>query len=427
MDSASKNMSLNGWPEMFKDIYFFSQNAERDQYQIFAHLLEVVAGFQHAVYERNYPLATTSVAKIFSWFCALLKAVGEEEDLAMTVFEKYPRLCPRCQRDECKCGDGALPEIDTGWLRKQVASRRGSMPGPLHEWQKMFDRIYDESGRAARVAPGSPEARVRLEVAAMKLIWELAEVAEAMRQPLYPENLRAELADVFAWQCALVNALPGAFGEEEGPLSFSEVIWQQYPNECDTCLNATCICQPKPIRELISKTNIVLPSVRDELTKLFHRGKFDFDFARAAYRDERAAVLVLDCDEFKKVNEAGHTFGDEVLKYVAKAIQSVVENRGRAYRYGGDEFVVLLFGLTPGEVDEIAVGIRDAVREGEAPRPEPGKEVAVGVTIGIAAQNGGADQALFDAADNALMAVKAAGRRGSVVYKDREVAPPPGS
>jgi diguanylate cyclase (GGDEF)-like protein len=423
MESASKNMPLNGWPQMFEDIYFYSQNAERDQYQIFAHLSEVVVGFHKAVDERNYPLATTLIAKVFSWFCALLKALGEKS-LADAVFQKYPRLCPRCRGETCRCNSAAVAKIDAAWLHQEAARRSNNMPGSLHDWQKMFDRIYDESGRVAGLAPGSPEAWSRLERAATKLIWELAEVAEAMRQPLYPENLRAELADVFAWQCAIVNALPGAFGAG-APLSFSEVVWRRYPNECDTCLNAICICQLKPMRELLrNSTGIDVPSVHDPLTGLFHRGKFDSDFARAAHRDEPVAVLMLDCDNFKTVNDVGgHDFGDEVLKYVGSAIRSIVVDHGRAYRFGGDEFIILLYGLTPEQVDEIAVGIRDAVRNGDAPRPESGV-VAVGVTVGIASQDGGADQALFKAADRALYEAKE--RRGSVVaHKSRVVAPSP--
>lgn len=420
MDSASKSMPLNGWPVMFEGIYFFSQNAERDQYQIFAHLLEVAVGFQIAIDSRNYEQSKVQVAKTFSWFCALLKAL-REKDLEDAVFRKYPAACPRCRSPRCVCIEGSIADPDPAWLHQQASIRSFSRPGPLHAWQAMFEEIYDGSGRRFGVDPGTPEARTRLERAATKLIWELAEAAEAMRQPLYPENLRAELADVFAWLCACVNGLAAAFGESD-LLSFSELVWERYPDECDTCWNAICICQLKPMREMILKTGIILPSVRDKLTSLLNRGKFDFDFGRAIHR-ERMAALMMDCDHFKAMNDNwGHGHGDEVLRYISRVITSNLPYGSRAYRYGGDEFMVLLYDLGRGEVVDVALAIRDGVREGDSPLTKDGVRPLVSVTIGVAVEgmHTVTKKNIVTVVDAALYEAKKIGR-GNVAFANGEL------
>jgi diguanylate cyclase (GGDEF)-like protein/PAS domain S-box-containing protein len=97
----------------------------------------------------------------------------------------------------------------------------------------------------------------------------------------------------------------------------------------------------------------------DALTGLPNRAMFqehlELALARARRRDQAVAVLFLDLDAFKPINDThGHAVGDEVLQHVATRIRSVVRETDLVARQGGDEFLVLLADLDPGDDGETA-------------------------------------------------------------------------
>lgn len=107
-------------------------------------------------------------------------------------------------------------------------------------------------------------------------------------------------------------------------------------------------------------------SITDKLTGLYNQSHF---FHRLEIEKERAirlghslALLLFDLDGFKQLNDTeGHREGDEVLVQVGRVLfQNVRKEVDSAFRYGGDEFTVLLPGATP----EQAVGFADRVRRG---------------------------------------------------------------
>lgn len=92
----------------------------------------------------------------------------------------------------------------------------------------------------------------------------------------------------------------------------------------------------------------------DQLTSLPNRSLFRDRLSQAVRRAERSgkmlAVLYLDLDRFKEINDSlGHTAGDELLKVVAKRLEGCVRQVDTVARLGGDEFTVILEGLTLGE------------------------------------------------------------------------------
>lgn len=96
----------------------------------------------------------------------------------------------------------------------------------------------------------------------------------------------------------------------------------------------------------------------DDLTKLFTRAAFNGALRYHATRatdDQPASLIMADVDHFKKVNDDhGHPKGDAVLKEVARRLLAVASGKGDAYRYGGEEFTVILPNHAPDEALAIA-------------------------------------------------------------------------
>ena len=159
---------------------------------------------------------------------------------------------------------------------------------------------------------------------------------------------------------------------------------------------------------------LVEQALRDPLTGLGNRRLFGDRVAHALDRQRRhqetVAVLLLDLDHFKFVNDTlGHAKGDALLVAVAGRLQLVVRAGDTVARLGGDEFAVLLEDLTPGdEADATAVRILHAL---DRPFLLDDREVFVRASIGIAwATEGQSVDDLVTDADVAMYAAKSAGR-----------------
>ena len=88
-------------------------------------------------------------------------------------------------------------------------------------------------------------------------------------------------------------------------------------------------------------TNIAL---KDELTKLYNRRFLDFILDKYEMAESEIGVLFIDCDFFKEVNDTyGHKKGDEILQTISKTIRHSIRDIDYPFRYGGDEFVILVF------------------------------------------------------------------------------------
>ena len=161
----------------------------------------------------------------------------------------------------------------------------------------------------------------------------------------------------------------------------------------------------------------------DALTGLSNHGAFQRDLARyvetaAAGRasDRRLAVLMMDLDSFKGYNDRnGHPAGDALLHRAATTIYGAARSEDRVYRYGGDEFAMILPRTGVTEATRVAQRIRRAVAQLTAADPAP-----VTITVGVAGLPGDAvDRAgLIAAADTALYYGKRAGE-DRVVRADR--------
>jgi two-component system, cell cycle response regulator len=152
---------------------------------------------------------------------------------------------------------------------------------------------------------------------------------------------------------------------------------------------------------------------RDELTELPNRRgasrQIDVLISRARRHGHQLALLLIDADRFKAVNDVhGHAVGDVVLRELAARLRERVRREDVVGRWGGEEFVVALPETTPDGAAAVAESLRCAIAG--TPIAADGATLDVTVSLGVAAWTGQELDELVASADRALYAAKAAGR-----------------
>ncbi|WP_177203421.1 GGDEF domain-containing protein [Marinospirillum celere] len=152
----------------------------------------------------------------------------------------------------------------------------------------------------------------------------------------------------------------------------------------------------------------------DELTGLYNRNVMERDIEDELESSRRSgrsfSVAMLDLDHFKAVNDThGHAFGDKILQQLADNMEASVRPYDRIYRYGGEEFLVLLQD-TPLKA---AVGVLERLRKTIASKPMGDDELMIDVTVSVGVMGSeelNSVEALIEAADEALYSAKEKGR-----------------
>lgn len=169
-----------------------------------------------------------------------------------------------------------------------------------------------------------------------------------------------------------------------------------------------------------SEESYRLLSVTDALTGLFNSRHFyqrlEVEIERAGRYRRPLSLLAIDADHFKAVNDThGHLEGDKVLQSLATVIRQCLRRTDSAYRYGGEEFIVLL----PEAVIESAAVLAERLRKSffeTLQGPQGGKGFRCSVSIGVAEFIPGEDgQSLVRRADEAAYQAKRRGRNCVVV------------
>lgn len=154
----------------------------------------------------------------------------------------------------------------------------------------------------------------------------------------------------------------------------------------------------------------------DYLTGLYNRNYLEDTvndwLKQASEKNESIICLAFDIDNFKSINdEFGHLFGDEVIKQVSKACSSILSDSELIGRYGGDEFVVILKGVSLEIGKKKAKQIEENIRNMKINKD--GKSVIIQVSIGVADNSDGtvsSFQDIFHFADIALYKAKKSGK-----------------
>jgi diguanylate cyclase (GGDEF)-like protein len=172
----------------------------------------------------------------------------------------------------------------------------------------------------------------------------------------------------------------------------------------------------------ISKRNNAASSVEfeheakhDALTGLFNRGAFDKMTQLLSGSLEPLAVLIIDVDLFKHVNDGfGHEVGDRALKKVSSQLTEKFRSSDFVFRIGGDEFCVIMQKITPSDKDVISSKV-DAINT-ELAKTDDKVPTKLSVSVGIAFSQFGFNDELFNKADKALYYTKEHGRKGYTFY-----------
>jgi diguanylate cyclase (GGDEF)-like protein len=158
-------------------------------------------------------------------------------------------------------------------------------------------------------------------------------------------------------------------------------------------------------------------SRRESLTGCFNRRAFYELFPREVERARRlaqgVAIVFIDIDHFKAINDRhGHETGDRVLQQLSVRLRGLIRETDLLFRWGGEEFVVLLPHTVPGEAPVLAERIRAAVAERPFAASDAHPEVAVTVSVGVSGTSSWPvdPDALLKSADAACYQAKSRGR-----------------
>ncbi|MCG9731222.1 EAL domain-containing protein [Shewanella sp. Isolate13] len=157
----------------------------------------------------------------------------------------------------------------------------------------------------------------------------------------------------------------------------------------------------------------------DLLTNLPNRSNLMVTLGNLVKRDSHHTLMVLDLDNFKKINDSlGHQVGDELLVQVADRIQVAVPNHTSIYRLGGDEFAILV-DKNP-DIGTSAVIAKNVIHAFETPFELTNEKVVVGLSIGIVLypEDDQNEQALLRKADIAMYHAKSAGGNRYQFYSE---------
>ena len=164
-------------------------------------------------------------------------------------------------------------------------------------------------------------------------------------------------------------------------------------------------------------------SVTDGLTGLYHHTYFKshleqlFGYKKRG-KQQSFAVVLLDLDHFKQYNDrCGHLAGDEALRRVAEAIRLNIRDYDLASRYGGEEFALLLFRVTPQQAFTVTERIRDTIDKIAFDRQEllDSRNLTVSGGIALFDEDGDSARALIETADRRLYEAKK--KRNTVVHQ----------
>jgi diguanylate cyclase (GGDEF)-like protein len=168
-----------------------------------------------------------------------------------------------------------------------------------------------------------------------------------------------------------------------------------------------------PLRNALLYRAAIHSAFFDSLTGIKNRTAFDSNFTRdveySRRKESELSLILIDIDYFKRINDNyGHIVGDDALRQVAQCVECTIRSSDALYRYGGEEFAIVLNGTDETGARLLAERIRLNV---EKLRIESLKNLQITLSLGVAVLQGSeSPDQLFKRADSALYRAKREGR-----------------
>jgi diguanylate cyclase (GGDEF)-like protein len=290
--------------------------------------------------------------------------------------------------------------ITTPWTTLEQHLARLILPGPV---EVAMVRESREIARVHLVGHGQYLLHFLLQTLLATLVCLLLSILGALhvarrmqRSITAPLKALAEVAYSVSRQRALKQRVPAANIAELHALG----------EDFNTLLDELEAWQAHQKRE---NASLLHRATHDALTGLPNRALFEARLGQAIQGDqERFALLYLDCDRFKQINDTlGHGVGDEVLIALARRVQHQLRPLDLVCRLGGDEFVILLAPIRDDhEVHEVMTRIQQGMSTPVV--LSDGRHLGVGISIGAALypEQGETAEALLQFADDAMYQAK---------------------
>ena len=278
--------------------------------------------------------------------------------------------------------DKALVFWDEGQEHMQLRRWRGFAETPQVEGDGNLLNLWAARyGRPLRVAHGQH--------APVDALLDRTGAASVLTLPLFVSNrVRGSLQ--------LFSASPDGFTQED-----AQLLWL-----------LALIAENLLIRESSSE-DLVRFAFTDYLTGLRTRGYFeqqlDLEFKRTERRKQKFALLMIDIDYFKQLNDAfGHHLGDQVLRDIASILIKDMREVDTVARYGGDEFVIILPETGQSGAMYVAERVRRAVEQAKffAGSPRTVQRLSLSIGVAVYDQDAQFKRDLIEASDAALYAAK---------------------
>jgi diguanylate cyclase (GGDEF)-like protein len=166
----------------------------------------------------------------------------------------------------------------------------------------------------------------------------------------------------------------------------------------------------------------------DSLTGLYNHRAFHerlrLSLASASRSHEAVSVLMLDIDDFKRVNDVyGHGAGDEILRSLAETLKDAVRTSDVVYRLGGEEFAVVIASRSPESAERLAHRLVERV---EAAEFDPAGRITISVGLARGPEHAMNPRELIACAEAAMMTAKARGKNQIVLYDESSLERPEG-
>ncbi len=198
----------------------------------------------------------------------------------------------------------------------------------------------------------------------------------------------------------------------------------------------------KELQELVDLVNALIDAIKrktdeltrrvkyDSMTKLYNRQTFEQGAKKLISKydpkshasQSHLVFLFFDIDNFKNFNTLyGHAFGDRVIGFVGSILLEAVRDKGRACRYGGDEFVMCVWDKdTIDNLDEFVAGIVENMAKGIPVRDHDNLNIECSIGISRFPENGDNYESLINKADEAMYQIKLHGKGGVSEFSKKD-------